>query len=698
LLVVGALLAMAGRAHAQQVPGVGGERVVRDLKFAGNRALDDYTLASVIATTNSGWFARYWLVRWIGLGEKRYFDEIEFRRDVVRLLIFYKQSGYMEAAVDTVVRRSPEAVWITFRIYEGRPVRVTSLLVSGVSGVLDSTDLARDLPLQIGDPFNRYLMQVSADTIVNRLRVRGYPYARIFRSFDSNEETREASISFEADLGPRSRVEGIDISGNYRVDTSVVRRMLSIRAGDLFNLDRIYQSQRDLYRMDVFRYASVSLLDSAPSGPADTMVRLGVVVSEGDRYRVRTGAGYGTIDCFRAQVGWTARNLFGGARTFDLSTRVSKLGVGAPANAGFENNILCQALHDDTTAFRLNYNVTASLRQPWLFSPRNVATLSVFAERRSEPKAYVRQAVGGSFSVTRETRSGFPVTLAYNLSYGRTTANAAKYCAFFVVCNVADQAFLAEARLLASVTASAARVRVNNPLDPSRGSLITLDLMHTSRLVGSDPDFEFNRGLFEIARYLPIGRRSVLAGRFRGGVILPQRISLGGQSLRFVPPEQRFYAGGPNTVRGFERNVMGPVVYVVTDSTDSTFAGAVAAPTGGNALALANIEVRVPSPILPARLQLAAFVDAGRLWERGDTLVTTRGFRVTPGVGIRFATPLGPVRIDVAYNGYDFERGPLYFRNDVSGAFQLIQTDFQPTRSEGFFRRLKGQVAVGQAF
>ncbi|MGH7751205.1 MAG: POTRA domain-containing protein, partial [Gemmatimonadales bacterium] len=426
-MVLYALLALAGRAGAQQAAGgFGGERVVRHLDFVGNRALDDYTLASVIATTNSGWFARYWLVRWIGLGEKRYFDGVEFRRDMVRLLIFYKQSGYMEAAVDTVVRRSPEAVWITFRIHEGRPVRVTSLTASGVRGVLDSTELARDLPLQVGDPFNRYLMQVSADTIVNRLRVRGYPYARVFRSFDANEETREASVSFDADLGPRSRVEGIDISGTYRVDTSVVRRMLSIRAGDLFNLDRIYQSQRDLYRMDVFRYASVSLLDSAPSGPTDTLVRLGVVVSEGDRYRVRTGAGYGTIDCLRAQVGWTARNLFGGGRTFDLSTRVSKLGVGAPANAGFENNV-CRALLADSTALRLNYNVTASLRQPWLFSPRNVATLSIFAERRSEIQAYVREAVGGSFSVTRETRSGFPVTLAYNLSYGRTTANAAKY-------------------------------------------------------------------------------------------------------------------------------------------------------------------------------------------------------------------------------------------------------------------------------
>ena len=80
-------------------------RVVRGLEFVGNRALDDLTLASAIATTNSSWWARNPVVRWIGLGEKRYFDELEFRRDVVRLMLLYRQSGYMNAVIDTVVRR-----------------------------------------------------------------------------------------------------------------------------------------------------------------------------------------------------------------------------------------------------------------------------------------------------------------------------------------------------------------------------------------------------------------------------------------------------------------------------------------------------------------------------------------------------------------------------------------------------------------
>src|SRR5207247_3282347 len=87
--------------------------------------------------------------------------------------------------------------------------------------------------------------------------------------------------------------------------------------------------------------------------------------------------------------------------------------------------------------------------------------------------------------------------------------------------------------------------------------------LHSSRLVGSDTLCEFNRGQLEVSRYYPVGRRGAFAWRVLGGTILPaRRISLAGQSIRFVPPDQRFYGGGPNSVRGYARNELGPRVYV----------------------------------------------------------------------------------------------------------------------------------------
>ena len=124
--------------------------MVRGLSFEGNHAIDRYTLSAAIATTNSSAFATSPWLRWLGLGEKRPFNELEFRRDVVRLLLLYRQSGYMNAVVDTVARREARDVYVTFRIYEGDPVRVTTLDVLGVDSILDVPALKRALPLQVG--------------------------------------------------------------------------------------------------------------------------------------------------------------------------------------------------------------------------------------------------------------------------------------------------------------------------------------------------------------------------------------------------------------------------------------------------------------------------------------------------------------------------------------------------------------------
>ena len=226
--------------------------MVRGLSFEGNRAYDNVTLESVIATTKSGWWARFSLVRWIGLGEKRYFSEIEFRRDVVRLILFYRQSGYMNAVVDTLVHRTPRDVYIRFRIHESEPVRVARLDVMGVDGILTVSKLKRDLPLQVGDPFNRFLLQASADTIVSRLRNGGYPYAEVLRNFDSEAGILRAEVELDAQPGPRMRVGEVTIEGLRDVDTSTVRRVMSVRPGKLFKRDALYQTQRDLYGIGVF--------------------------------------------------------------------------------------------------------------------------------------------------------------------------------------------------------------------------------------------------------------------------------------------------------------------------------------------------------------------------------------------------------------------------------------------------------------
>lgn len=690
------------------------ERVVRGLSFVGNRALDDYTLESAIATTKSSVWARSPLVRWIGLGEKRYFNELEFRRDVVRLGLLYRQSGFMNAVVDTLVRRTARDVYVTFRIHEGEPVRVARLDVKGVEGILHVAKLKRDLPLHVGDPFNRFLLQASADTIVGRLRNNGYAYAEVLRNFDSEAGVLRAEVDLEAMPGPRMRVGEVVIQGLHDVDISTVRKIMTVRRGMAFKQDALYQTQRDLYQLGVFSSVNVALLDSVPpqeTDAPDSTVRVLIRVQEGPRHQVRFGLGYGSVECVRVQSGWAAHDFLGGARTLDLSARVSKLGAGSPdSTIGFA---LCNPFDGTWTFDTLNYNVGVALRQPAFLSRAHTASLGFFAERRSEFKIYTREAIGGTADITLNARARLPVTIGYSFSVGRTQAVEGIYCSLFRLCDEASRAFLRDRRRFGAVTLGVARDRVNSVLDPSEGSLASITLMHTSRLTGSDTLYEFNRGELEISRYHPIGRRTVFAWRVRGGTILPRKIALSGQVVGYVPPDQRFYGGGPNSVRGYGRNELGPRVYIVRDTTRLTGIDTIASqqagetvyrhvtttPTGGNTAIILNAELRFPSPIFARRMRLGVFVDAGQVWERGEELVTIRGMRVTPGVGVRFATPLGPVRIDAAYNGYPAQRGPLLYQPSDTASIVNISPSYPPLRArKTFWQKIVLQFAVGQAF
>ncbi|MFL5471127.1 MAG: POTRA domain-containing protein, partial [Gemmatimonadales bacterium] len=158
LLGLLAMISWTAAALAQQPS----QRVIRQLKFEGNQAISDEILAAAIVTTNSSWFARAFLFRSFKfLGTKRFFDEEEFRRDVVRLSVLYKRSGYPDAVVDTLVSRTPEDVYITFRVTEGDPIRVTRMVTTGLDSLPPRLrrSVLLDLPLQVGDPFNRFDMQ-----------------------------------------------------------------------------------------------------------------------------------------------------------------------------------------------------------------------------------------------------------------------------------------------------------------------------------------------------------------------------------------------------------------------------------------------------------------------------------------------------------------------------------------------------------
>jgi outer membrane protein insertion porin family len=701
LLGLATFLFIGGGALHSQEP----QRIIMGLKFQGNENIPSTVLSTGISTTNSGWFARAVPFRWLGfLGEKRFFNEREFIADVLRIQAIYKYSGFPDVKVDTVVQRTAETVKVKFIITEGEPIIVTRMAVTGIQPVVSKSTLIGNLPLRQGEPFNRYQMAASADSLVRRLRNRGYPAALVLRNFDQNAETHQAEVTLEVIPGPLSRIESLRVEGESPIDTSFVRRMVSAaRPGRLFSQDELFISQRNLYRTELFQFASVQI-DSTFFPPGDSTVPLVARIRPGRGHRARASLGYGTTDCFRGGAGWRARNWSGGGRILDLSGRLSKVGVASPFDASLQNSICGQLAEDSVGSDKLNYNLTAAIEQPGLLGSLNTATLSLFADRRSEFKTYLREEIGGSFTFRREGLKRIPITLSYKLSYGGTEASAANFCAFFSACTAEDVDLLREKRFLGTVTGGISWPRVNNVLDPSHGYLHTVEATVSSALLGSAKTQEFVKLIANGAWYRELDRDIVLSWRLRLGAIFAPRIDIASQAVNFVPPEERFYGGGPNDVRGFQRNELGPLVYVVeTNQTnvDSIFAridrgdlDVRFSATGGNTLAVGNVELRIPSPILSNRMRIAFFVDGGTVWERGKEDLAPATLRVTPGIGFRIGTPLGPARLDIAYNGYKRQDGALYRSSLLTGDLVKISDSF----TSGKRSNLTFQFAIGQPF
>ncbi len=697
ILVCGALTGLTG-ALAGQVASDRG-LIVRQLSFEGNHSIADEALRMSIATSPSSFFARSPFVRWIGFGEKRYLNETEFRRDVLRIAAFYGQSGFIDATVDTVVRRTETEVFIVVRIVEGEPIRVSSFDVEGVEHVLEMRDLLRALPLRVGEPFNRLAMMASADTVRLRLADAGYPFAEVYRNFDSNRETRMAAVRFQVDPGPRATIGNIDILGTEQVDEVVVRRTLSVEPGQPYRQRELYFSQLDLYRTQLFDYVSIGLTDEAESGLEEQTVGIQVRVSEGLPARLRFGGGYGTIDCFRALGSWTRLDFLGGGRSLELRSRLAQIGAGSPTSWGLENSVCPRLSDEDPDRLKLNYNLTATFHQPYLFTRHASATLELFAERYTEFQAYLREAVGGDVGVTYRLARGLPITLGYALSHGSTLADPAIFCTYLNICTVEDTRVFTQPLWRATLSLSGFWERRNSALNPSRGSLLAVELRWASPTIGSDTLAQFTKGTVEYAHYFRTSRRSVLSLRVKLGTILPSAFGIEGQELKYVPTEERFYAGGANTVRGFGQNELGPIVRVidtvlVTDQQPERQAVIRTSATGGNDLFIANAEWRFPFPLFPDKLTGAVFVDAGRVFARDTQTTTLTDIRITPGVGVRLGSPLGPVRLDIAFNPYPPQSSPLYRKDE--GDLILVTPDYQP--EDSFWGRFRVHFSVGQAF
>jgi outer membrane protein insertion porin family/translocation and assembly module TamA len=648
---------------------------VSDLAFEGNVVFPDDSLRTAIINRETECRPLFDFLCWMGLDfaeQEEFLVRRELERDMTRLRIYYSERGYREARVDTTVAYDTEnaATSITFHIQEGTPVLIDSLAFVGTD-VLGEERLLRSLPVAEGDPLSLIKLEQTRDSLLVRLRNAGFVHADVFlQRFIPQDRPHAAQVTYDIDPGPLARVGALDIqvTGPAELSEAVVREMLPFREGSVYSDADVQQGQRNLYNLELVRNALIALDTARMATFPDTLVPLLVQVGTNTLHRVRLGAGWNRADCISAEARWASRNVFGGAQRLEVSGRVS--------------NLLTERIegYPCTYAGRaefggINWALTTELNFPAVISPRNALSTSVFWERQSLQDVFIREGVGVNLVVTRSFRPRMPLSVSYRPQRTGLEAAGIFFCTSLLVCNPEDIAVLEDPNWLSPVGIAVTRDRTDNPLNPSSGYAAHIELERADRWTGSD--FSYTRLLAETSRYWDLAFRTVFAARVRSGWVGQADFrQVEGSGLQIVAPQKRFFVGGANSVRGFAQNRLGPRVLTVDYSQlvgpaqvvggDTVLVGPclpeeivsfecdandldddqfTPRPTGGTRLLEGNFEYRFA---VSGDFQAVTFVDFGQVWgERGD--FTLGELEWTPGIGARYFSPIGPLRVDVAY-------------------------------------------------
>lgn len=732
-VVAAAATALAGSpASAQRMPGDTIE--VLSLRFEGARRVPAQLLRTAISTERTECVsAALQPFCWLGMSlDRKYLDPRMLPADSLRLWLFYRQRGYRDAVIGLDTARVPGGVHITFRIDEGEPVIVQSLLIETDEDLPGA--VTRNLPLRVGGPFDEILFEATRDTIIARLANRGHAAADVLANYDiRSDDPHHADVEYQVMAGPIMRFGPVAVQGVEQVSPAVVERMLDFREGDTYSRQALLRSQRNLFGLEVFRHADIAT--ASPLG-GDTILPVTVRVTEGDMHRIRVGLGASTTDFLNAEGRWVSRNFLGGGRRLELRGRISNL-VAQPLGPLplFES---CTGIYCDVAG-----SLNADFSQPWLFGPRNTLGAGLFLERFTLPGVYVHTSSGGYVSLRRNVLGSGVLTGVYRPEVTRLESDGDLiFCVNFIACEEREIDVLRDPHWLAPVSLSFTRDRSNSLFAPTRGWIARVDGEYAGPVTGSDYTYARLQGEFTF--YHDPFRGVVFATRLRPG--WARAVGAPGSGLG-LHPQKRFFAGGPNSVRGFAHYRLGPRLLTVGADTlvvpvagggagctaqevnagtcdVTTFAEAHPGafeqrPVGGAVVLEGNFEVRFP--VWRDQLRAAAFVDFGQVWRTQED-VRASGLRFTPGIGVRYFSPIGPLRIDVGYNPGGTERltvittelcdrrqgqdpcgdilpDEVYAPGDL-GVLRKLRTlpaiDWRPFDS--FMDRLQFHFSIGQAF
>jgi outer membrane protein insertion porin family/translocation and assembly module TamA len=542
--------------------------------------------------------------------------------DLQRLKKFYFDRGFLDTTVRlTAVQEKPRkhAVRLEIVIDEGAPTLVTAVHLAGTvpPELPPAPELLQALPLRPGKRINKEDFDQSKDSLLARLHNASYARAQVVPRTEVDLQAHTAVVTFELRPGARTAFGNVAIEGEQQVQERAIRRQLTIREGQLYSADAVATSADAIYGLGMFQAVTPRMRNfEAAEAPLDVVFE----VRERKPRTLQVGLGFSSVERLRFQAEWLQRNLFGGAESVRLAAKVSSIEQTAEARLHLPYFLRHRTTFTQTLFVRNEQEINTD--------PSGLSD-ALFSIEDAQPAFDL-------FSIGCETRVQHQFTPMLSGAAGLALSRNDFRNVDPEALAAAGGAIAAEDNLLFIQLTEAQWRTTDSLLDPTRGILMRGRLEHANTALLSDVSFA--KLLLEVRHYRRLWWQLILATRLEVGTIQPYGDS------EDVPFNVRFFAGGPGSVRGFALNRLGPL-----DNAGN--------PIGGNSLIEGSIELRFP---IFGKLSGALFLDFGNVFD--DAFTYRLGdLRYAGGPGLRYNTPIGPVRLDVGFildrrTGEDFGR------------------------------------------
>jgi len=612
----------------------------------GNKALSDATLVEGLGARPDNWTAT---------GDKPLLNRSALPTDARRIESVYADHGYFEARVREYAVEDLEEglVRVRFRVREGAPTRIAEVRIPDFVDAAGDDEVARArlgelaarapklAGLAVGDVWRQADYAEGRDALRQALVDAGFLYAEVVGDVFVVRATHQATVQLQVAPGPLARIAEVRVTGNDRIAEARIRRRVDLAPGDLVLPSRLKATEENVYALRAFFGVSVQAvrrsLDDALGGheptfdairaldwPRDVVVEIGV--QEMPIHTLTGGVGT-TLESTRNEVygraGYENRDFLGGLRYLDAEVR--------PALVALPN------LWDRGADYAFAAKAGVQLAQP-SFLEEYLELSTRLDYELGVAYGYRSHKVLATPALARTFWNRLTLRLAFNALYYRYFDYAGALS--LPLADTVGLSFRPE-YVLTSLEQLVLLDLRDVIYDPRKGVLASVRVNESAQALGSA--FHYVRVMADLRAYLTPWRPVTLALRAAWGQTFN---ALGSET----PLPARFLGGGASDLRGYGEGRMGPYLCQSPDGT--TTSGTNDRPCdgkkvfiGGNVMAVASAEVRLR---LPYNLGATAFADAGQIWLTRDAIDLAE-LGVAVGPGLRYDTPFGPLRLDVAW-------------------------------------------------